>query len=200
MKTVAQNCILLYRRFLIGRASKCSHAMGISTARRMQFCDTAECNSALRAFGLLLLVVVLSGCATHNGFVGSRPFNFQTDTISYANELVWEYHFDAEGKWVHHRREPEPDYTHHCFVVARSTRQFFQSAKFDPTQPVVDDATYRKLIRHVIAVDPADPLPEAKRIVIPGYANLREFSAARRRLLQEECGGAWHSYFQRGHW
>ena len=145
------------------------------------------------------LVFVVCGCA-HQQFVGTRPFNFQTDSFSYANELVWDYHFDANGKWVHQRHEPPPDYTHHCFVVARSARQFFENATFDATKPVATPETYRRLIRRVVSVDPSHPLPDAKKIVIPGYANLREFSAAQEQRLKDECGGAWQSYFQRGHW
>jgi hypothetical protein len=132
--------------------------------------------------------------------VGARPFDFQKDTFAYANELVWEYHFDADGKWVHERREPQPDYTHHCFVVARSARQFFENATFDPAQPVASEETYRRLIRRVVSVDPSHPLAESKKIVIPGYADLRDFSASQEKLLKAECGGAWQSYFQRGHW
>ncbi len=147
-----------------------------------------------------LLLALLCGCATPRPFVGSRPFDFQKDTFAYPNELVWEYHFDPKGKWVHQRREPPPDYTHHCFVVARSARQFFQNAKFDASLPVTDDATYRRRIRAVVAADPARPVPDDKRIVIPGYADLRSFSEAHEALLKRECGGAWHSYFQRGHW
>lgn len=158
---------------------------------------------AIRVFTSMVfatVVVALCGCACHKPFVGSRPFDFQTDTFAYANDLVWEYHFDANGKWVHQRREPEPDYTHHCFVVARSARQFFENAKFDPAQPIAIDDTYRHLIRRVVSVDPSHPLPDSKKIVIPGYANLRDFSAAHGELLKNECGGAWQSYFQRGHW
>src|ERR1044071_1051658 len=77
-------------------------------------------------FTVLCLLLAASGCANGDRFVSRRSFDFQTDTFSYANELVWEYHFDQNGKWVHQRSEPEPDYTHHCFVVARSARQFFQ--------------------------------------------------------------------------
>jgi len=155
-----------------------------------------------RIFGALWAAVLLTlcGCAGHRQFVGTRPFDFQKDSFAYANELVWEYHFDANGKWVHQRREPQPDYTHHCFVVARSARQFFENATFDPAQPVAPEATYRRLIRRVVSVDPSHPLPESKKIVIPGYANLRDFSATQEKLLKAECGGAWQSYFQRGHW
>jgi len=157
--------------------------------------------SALRpAFLFAMVLVILCGCASRRPFVGTRPFDFQTDSFAYPNDLVWEYHFDANGKWVHQRREPQPDYTHHCFVVARSARQFFENARFDPTQPVASEATYRRLIRRVVSVDPSHPLPDSKKIVIPGYANLRDFSAAQEALLKSECGGAWQSYFQRGHW
>jgi hypothetical protein len=148
----------------------------------------------------LLLSALLCACASSKPFAGSRPFNFDQDTFAYSNELVWEYHFNDNGKWVHERREPDPDYTHHCFVVARSARQFFQNARFDPSLPRADDDTYRQLIDKVISVDPERVLSDKDKIIIPGYGNLREFSAAHERLLKEECGGAWQSYFQRGHW
>jgi hypothetical protein len=152
---------------------------------------------------LLLLVLLLgaSGCATRcYREANQRPFAFGRDTFAYRNDLVWEYVFDdATGKTSHRQREPKPDYTHHCFVVARSARQFFQFARFAPEQPPVDDETYRKLIRRVVARDPMR-CGDAGRVVIPGFTNLHEFSTARPKLLQDECGGAWRSYFQRGHW
>jgi hypothetical protein len=149
-----------------------------------------------------MAVALLSGCATRNvRAVNDRPFVFGHDTFSYRNDLVWEYVFDdATGKTSHHTKEVQPDYTHHCFVVARSARQFFQFASFDPSRPPVDDATYRKLIREVVARDPSRDISDWERIVIPGFTNLFEFSVAKPKLLQEECGGAWRSYFQRGHW
>ena len=95
---------------------------------------------------------------------------------------------------------PEQDYTLHCFVVARSARQFFDNARFEPLQPAVDEATYRELIRQVVGSNPRKQLPMSERIVIPGYADLRSFSAAHDQLLQAECGSAWQSYLQRGNW
>src|SRR5213082_25008 len=149
----------------------------------------------------LFLALLLSGCATSRpGTAGSRHFAFEQDTFAYPNELVWEYHFDQRGKWVHQRREPNPDYTHHCFVVARAAKQFFQNARFDPAQPKADTKTYRRLIRKVVATSPRNELPDGKKIVIPGFASLRELSQAQEKLLQANCGGAWRSYFQRGHW
>jgi hypothetical protein len=156
---------------------------------------------------LLLLVVLATlagGCATRCvREANERPFVFGRDTFAYRNDLVWEYVFDdSTGTTSHRLRDPKPEYTHHCFVVARSARQFFQFAAFDPARPRVDDESYRKLINRVVARDPmrCSAEDERERIVIPGFANLHEFSVEKPKLLQEECGGAWRSYFQRGHW
>jgi hypothetical protein len=146
--------------------------------------------------------MLTSGCASRCIQQYPRAFNFQTDTFAYRNDLKWEYIFDdATGKTSHRTHVPEePEYTHHCFVVARSARQFFQHARFDATLPQAGDKTYRKLINEVVSRDPSECTPEEKRVVIPGFANLREFSTHKTKLLQEECGGAWRSYIQRGHW
>ena len=157
---------------------------------------------------LLLLWIVaaslLTGCHTSSCVQSyDRPFAFHQDTFAYRNDLKWEYVFDeSTGKTSHRPRDPKPEYTHHCFVVARSARQFFQFATFDPSIPRADDETYRKLINRVVDRDPmhCGVEDERERIIIPGFANLREFSLAKPKLLQEECGGAWRSYFQRGHW
>ncbi len=152
------------------------------------------------SFGFLIFL--LCGCASSHETAASnrRPFDFQHDTFAFANDLVWEYHYDAHGKWVSNPREPKPDYTHHCFVVARSAKQFFEHARFDPAQPVADSTTYRRLIHRVLASRASTELPEDKKIIIPGYADLRAFSQAQEKLLKAECGSAWQSYFQRGHW
>ena len=150
---------------------------------------------------LACLAAILTGCATSPPpSTSARPFAFEQDTFAYANELVWDYHFDEHGKWVSKPREPRPNYTHHCFVVARSTKQFFLHARFDAQKPVADAQTYRRLIHQVVSSSPSGTPPGGERIVIPGYANLREFSRAQEELLKAECGGAWHSYFQHGHW
>jgi len=148
------------------------------------------------------LVLLLSGCAApgSRNIEFTRPFVFGQDTFAYANELVWFYYRDPDtGKLRHKDREPPPTYSHHCFVVARSARQFFQHARFDATQPVADRATYRSLIRRVVAKSPRQRL-EDEKVVIPGYANLFAFSATQEELLKGECGSVWQSYFQRGHW
>jgi hypothetical protein len=152
--------------------------------------------------GGLFLALWVAGCATPGGGLGGagRSFVFEEDTFSYANELVWEYGYDEQGRWRGRAREPKPAYTHHCFVVARSAKQFFLHARFDAEGAVVDDLTYRRLVQAVIGSSARRGRVEEERVVIPGYANLRDFSEDWAGLLQSEKGGAWQSYWQRGHW
>jgi len=165
-----------------------------------------ECGlGQIRACALLLLAAVLvgfaTGCASPRPIVPqARSFVFGQDTLAYDNELLWDYTFNDDGDWSARKHEPEPEYTRHCFVVVRTAKQFFLNARFDPTQPAPDQAACRKLVRRVVDSDPRNAAPEALRIVIPGYTNLHDFSAAWAPLLQAECGSFWQSYFQRGHW
>ena len=64
---------------------------------------------------LLLLGLLAAGCASQRNDPPAtrRPFNFPADTFAFANELVWEYHYDEHGKWVSHPRDPAPEYSHH---------------------------------------------------------------------------------------
>lgn len=135
------------------------------------------------------------------GLAVGRRFEFDRDSFAFPNELVWEYDFDpATAAPSVRRRVPAPRYAHHCFVLVRAARQFLYHARFDPAAGRADDAGYRRLIREVLARSPRRPSEAAERIVIPGYAGLRELSAARESLVKEQCGGAWRSYFQRSHW
>src|SRR5213596_3106531 len=70
---------------------------------------------------------------------------------------------------------------------------------FDETRPIADPATYRSLIHRVVGMSPRRSPAELK-VVIPGYRDLFAFSHAQEKLLKQECGSAWQSYFQRGHW
>lgn len=161
----------------------------------------------LRANALIVLLFAIAllgtvGCASQKvAGTFSRPFALGQDSFSFSNQLFWVYRIDpATGKTTHERRHPSPDYAQHCFVVARSARQFFQHATFDPKLPATDEPTYRNLVRKIITLDPRHELGPAGKIVIPGFANLHEFSAAYEDLLKKECGSMWQSYFQRGHW
>jgi len=130
-----------------------------------------------------------------------RRFEFDRDSFAFPNELVWEDHFDpATAAPGVRRRVPPPRYAHHCFVLVKAARQFLYHARFDPAAGHVDDAGYRRLIREVLARSPRRPSEAGERVVIPGYAGLRELSAARESLVKEQCGRAWRSYLQRSHW
>jgi hypothetical protein len=149
-----------------------------------------------------LLLALLLGCA-EVGFskaVFERPFRFERDSFAFANELVWSYDFDAEGTWRATGRASDAEYTHRCFVLVRSARQFFQNARFDPGQPRLDDAELRQRVRRVVRSSPRGRLPEDLRIVIPGFSSLRELSRAKESLLKQELGSAFWSYNQRGNW
>ncbi|HVV74135.1 MAG TPA: hypothetical protein VHI52_21980 [Verrucomicrobiae bacterium] len=178
----------------------------------LRTCHPSSASSRSRKTGLRLslfplafavvLLLSLSGCATAPSSWPPPPraFEFPRDTFSYPNQLVREYQYDAQGHWTSHPREPKPDYTLHCFVVARSAAQFFENARFDPAQPKADEETYRRLVRRVVGTNPRRPLPSEKKIIIPGYPDLRSFSREHESSLKKECGSAFQSYFQRGNW
>jgi len=84
--------------------------------------------------------------------------------------------------------------------MVRAAREFFYHAHFDPALPKTTAAEYEKLVRGVIQRNSRCPSRDEGRIVIPGFANLHEFSAAFPNLLKDQCGTVWNSYFQRGNW
>jgi hypothetical protein len=130
-----------------------------------------------------------------------RRFLFKQDTFPFANDLVWQYRIDpATGTMTPSRRGGSPAYSHRCFVMVRSARQFFYHARFEPGLPVADPQTCRRLIRAVIERSPRQASPAAEKIVIPGYDCLHSLSQAREALLKAELGGPWQSYFVRSHW
>jgi hypothetical protein len=112
-------------------------------------------------------------------FAGPPSFSFGADTFSFRNE-------------IRERRPDAPDdlYANYCFVLARGLRQFFQHARFDPEAPRVSRAEYAARVRAIAARAPWLPaLPEGERVVIPGYAHLRAFSAAEEAAVKEGLGG-----------
>ena len=130
-----------------------------------------------------------------------RVFDFYADTFAYPNELIWEYRFDPQtGATSTRKNDPPPVYAHHCFVVARSARQFLLHGAFQPERRPVDANGYTGIIRSITGRSAFRPSAAADRVAIPGFANLRQFSAANPDLLRRNCGGAWQSYAQRGNW
>lgn len=88
----------------------------------------------------------------------------------------------------------------HCVVVSRTVRQFFLHSHFDPSLPEVSETAYRQLVRQVVRSNVRQRAPSGKPVTIPGFPDLRSFSAKHEQLLKQECGGAWRSYLQRGNW
>ena len=130
-----------------------------------------------------------------------RTFQFERDTFTFANELVWQYRFDpVTGAMTVSPNDPPPTYSHRCFVLVRSARQFFYHARFEPDAPAAEPGVYRRLIRQVVSRSSRRASPVPERIPIPGYDCLRAFSHAHEPLLKAECGGPWQSYFLRSHW
>lgn len=148
---------------------------------------------------VLLCAVWLAGCVTHpeSRDLARGPFDFHADTFSYSNELVWEYRVEGT-RVITTKREPRPTYTHRCFVVVRAAHQFFNHARFDPSLPRATN--YQSIVRTILSRSPRTESSADTKVVVPGYANLRAFSEDHSALLQAHCGGAWQSYFQRGHW
>ena len=159
----------------------------------------------MRARGLprvlaLVLLACLAGCATRRPSVpGRAPFAFPDDAFAFANITVWEYDADpATGDIAWRPRQPPPDFSLRCGTMARLARQFWANARFDADAPKVDEATYERLVSQLIDSD--SRRPAAPPVVIPGYRNLHEFSAAHRELLVRVMAGPWQSYLQRGNW
>jgi hypothetical protein len=158
-------------------------------------------NPRFTLFASAFLLLGVGGCATSDKVPqNTRPFVFEKDTLSFANDLSWEYFYDAEGKWRNKKRQPAPEYTQHCFVVSRAARQFFLHARFDSSLPKAAAGQYEELVQTILRRSWSKPSDPTNRVVIPGYKDLRGFSRDYESLLKEESGGAWHSYFQRGHW
>jgi hypothetical protein len=140
-----------------------------------------------RVLVVVLVVVLLAGCASTastptipaEADVAVGAFAFDRDTFAFPNEIR-----------AFAEEERDDLYANYCFVLARSLRQFFQFARFDPAAPRLDRAGYVERVRRVVARPPwRPPSPAGERVVIPGYAGLREFSAAQESAVKEGLGG-----------
>ena len=141
------------------------------------------------------MLVLATACATTPAVpvrpsAGPAAFTFGPDTFAFRNEIR-ERHPDA----------PPDLYANYCFVLARGLRQFFQAARFDPAAPRASHAEYVARVRAIAAHRPWEPaLPERERIVIPGYAHLRAFSAAEEAAVKEGLGGPVATWFHWTNW
>ena len=123
-------------------------------------------------------------------------FDYSRDTLSFANWTVFTY---ENGHIVSHKNQFGHHYSRRCFVMTRAVAQFYKFARFEPNAPKLDENELHKRIRAVTRKSPwHDPLPPEKRIVIPGYRNLRELSSANTQLMQRNIGVGWVVYLRPG--
>jgi hypothetical protein len=142
-----------------------------------------RCPTAL-TLGVLLLLA--TACATTplppppaapRAATAVPGFSLAADTFAFRNEI----------------RERNPDvenlYANYCFVLARGLRQFFAFARFDPVAARLDQEGYVQRSREVLTRPAWEPaLPPADRIIIPGYANLHEFSRGQEEAVKTALG------------
>ena len=150
-------------------------------------------------YSLLGLLVFTTACAgtlppappavSSPAPVAAPGFDFARDTFAFPNEI--------------RARQPDtPDlYANYCFVLARAMRQFFLFARFDPAQPKLDEAGYVERVRHVAAEAPWHPARALDdRVVIPGYAGLRDFSGAEEAAVKTGLGGRFWTLVRPTNW
>jgi len=138
--------------------------------------------------------IFLALASAHAG--PSEGFNFHPDTLSFANWTVFTY---ENGHIVSHKNQYGHHYSRRCFVMTRTVEQFYKFARFEPKAPRIDDRELTKRIRDITRRPPwHDPLPAEKRVVIPGYSNLRELSQVKTALMQQNIGVGWVVYLRVG--
>ncbi len=143
----------------------------------------------------LLFVLLGKGAA-------AEPFRFERDTLSFTNSTVFEYQGGyAQARAKTNETEKVKRYTRRCFVMSRSVLQFYKFARFEPRLPALNDRELAQRVRQLSRVQPWMPVRAAsERIVFPGYANLRQLSKARARVLQENLGLGWPTYARIGNY
>lgn len=129
----------------------------------------------------LLLPLCLTGCAVFQPSAkvippGPRAFDFATDTLA----------LPAPEPQPMENREPLSAPALRGHMDAGVARQFFLHARFEPAQPPPSSARRIALVREVLGRNPHELSGEGRRVIIPGYANLNEFSRLQGHLLRAE--------------
>jgi hypothetical protein len=152
-------------------------------------------------FKILLLILLTLGVVPAPAYQppstpAPRPFEYPRDTYAFKNETVWNY---VNGTVSGAPSAEKRQYTRRCFVLSRSSVQFWKFARFDPEQKPLDDRALAARIRQVTERSVWLPiLPDKDRVVIPGYHSLREASANRPEVFRENIGRGWPVYFRPG--
>ncbi len=129
----------------------------------------------------LLLPLCLTGCSAFRQSAkvvtpGPRAFDFATDTLA----------LPVPQPAPQEEKEMLSDPALRGHVDAHVARQFFLHARFEPAQRPPGTETRIALVRQVFKREANEPSRDEQRVVIPGYANLREFSRLQGHLLRAE--------------
>lgn len=148
----------------------------------------------IRKFSLIALWLLSASL----GQAASRTFSWNGDVLAFENDTFWHYSVGPSGQMTIKSQEAPPPYTRHCLVMTRAVLQFYKFAEFAPRQAKLSPDQYRIRVRKLARI----PVWSEKRerIVFPGFADLHSFSEAYSRMLQEELGIWWPTYFRVGNW
>jgi hypothetical protein len=131
----------------------------------------------------------------------AREFDPRHDGFAFSNQTLFAYEFTSTGEIREHTKEHPADFKQRCLCMVRGTLQFWKFARFDPQAPKLTEPEYRQKLRELFRISPWHQTRAAKdRLVFPGYADLWSFSAAHRRLVQEEIGAWLPTYLRVGNW
>jgi hypothetical protein len=145
------------------------------TLRRERCLATAVCAGAVLA---LFVAACASGPPAAPRSAEARRFELERDTFAFPNLVRAQ-----RPGW-------NDDFANYCLIMARAASQFYRFARFMPDRPPVPAAEYERLVRQVLDRPPWAPpeTSEPERVAIPGYADLRGFSAAHEDVLKAAFG------------
>jgi hypothetical protein len=146
-----------------------------------------------------LCCVILAG-ALLAPLSASAGFRFDRDTLAFANSTVFEYH-QGVARLRRSGEKKAPRYTRRCFTMCRTVLQFQKFARFDRHGTPLNDEELARRVRSITR-HPAwhAPFAPKERVVIPGYANLRQLSEKRGWVLQKNIGLGWPTYARIGNY
>ena len=151
----------------------------------------------MAALAALLLLPIAVEAYEPPATPAPRPFAYPGDTFAFKNETKWNY--VGGTPQAETRDQTQREYTGRCMVLARASVQFWKFARFDPGSAPLPPDELAHRIREVCSRSVWLPaLAPPDRIVIPGYANLREASVKMAPVFQANIGFGWPFYFRAG--
>jgi hypothetical protein len=151
------------------------------------------------AVSVSLILIIIPGAGAESTNAGK--FDWRRDTFAFANDTVLDYGVDETGHLTMHRKEKKADFAHRCFPMCRGVMQFYQFARFAPELAKVSTDEYRKRMLRVFRIPVWwSPRNNEERVVIPGFPDLRSFSARYEHLIKRNIGEWLPTYLRFGNW